>query len=285
MLDVRTTSTGRKHSHHDTPDTEALFVRIAALPDGPERSALRRQAVCAWMPMATRLAGRYRNRGESFADLEQVARLGLVKAVARYDPTVGIAFPGYAVPTIVGEMKRHFRDHLWAVHVPRRAQELRRRVRTARHELDGSLDCRGPSVPELVAHTGLSEGEVRLGQGALECFATLSLDTALDRGTDDLPLAVTLGREDPGFERVVDRAALRPLLRALPERERRILYLRFFREMTQSQIAEELGVSQMHISRLITLICARLRDQVLAATAPAVTAPAAHRTGDAPSPR
>lgn len=264
MLDVRTENTRRKHPHDDAPDTAALFRRIAALPDGPEKTALRQDAVCAWMPMATRLAGRFRNRGESFADLEQVARLGLVRAVSRYDPEVGTAFASYAVPTIVGEVKRHFRDHMWAVHVPRRAKELRQQVHTANRELADSPTSEGPAVAEIAAHTGLSEQEVRRGQGALECFTTQSLDASLDRFEDDYPLAATLGRDDPGFDRAIDRASLRPLVQALPEQERRILYLRFFCDMTQRRIGDELGFSQMYISRLISATCARLRDQVLA---------------------
>ncbi|WP_407560523.1 SigB/SigF/SigG family RNA polymerase sigma factor [Streptomyces sp. 184] len=271
MPAVRTESNRRKHPHDDAPDTAALFRRIAALPDGPEKTALRQDAVCAWMPMATRLARRFRNRGESFADLEQVARLGLVRAVSRYDPEAGTAFASYAVPTIVGEVKRHFRDHTWAVHVPRRAKELRQQVHTAGRELGDSDDSRGPAVSEIAAHTGLSEQEVRLGQGALECFTAQSLDAPLDRAEDDFPLAATLGDDDPGFDRVIDRAVLRPLLQALPERERRLLYLRFFCEMTQSRIGEELGVSQMRISRLLSATCARLRDQALADPRP--TAP------------
>lgn len=264
MLDVRTENTRRKHPHDDAPDTAALFRRIAALPDGPEKTALRQDAVCAWMPMAARLARQFRNRGEFLEDLEQVARLGLVKAVSRYDPELGTAFASYAVPTIVGEVKRHFRDHLWAVHVPRRAKELRQQVRTAGRELGGSVNGLGPAASEIAAHTGLSEQEVRRGQGALECFTTQSLDASLDRFEDDYPLAATLGRDDPGFDQVIDRASLRPLVEALPEQERRILYLRFFRDMTQRRIGDELGVSQMYISRLISTTCARLRDQVLA---------------------
>ncbi|MDQ0941929.1 SigB/SigF/SigG family RNA polymerase sigma factor [Streptomyces sp. V1I1] len=267
MTHVRMHSTRTKHPHDDAPDTAAAFRRIASLPDGPEKSALQQEVVCAWMPMAVRLARRFRNRGESFEDLRQVAQLGLVKAVSRFDPDFGTAFANFAVPTIVGEVKRHFRDCLWAVHVPRRVQELRMEVRSAGNELCRSLDDHGPPVSEIAAHTGLTEQEVRLGQGALESFTPLSLEAPQVPYEDDYSLAETLGCAEPGFDRVVDREALRPLLRALPEREQRILYLRFFCEMTQIRIAEQLGISQMHVSRLIIRTCAQLRDQVMAGAA------------------
>ncbi|MFC7308640.1 SigB/SigF/SigG family RNA polymerase sigma factor [Streptomyces monticola] len=254
------------HPHDDAPDTAAAFARIATLPDGPEKSALRQEVVCAWMPMAVRLARRYRHRGESFEDLVQVAHLGLVKAVTRFDPGRGAAFQSFAVPTILGAMKRHFRDGLWGVHVPRRVQELRMKVRAAGQELGCSLDARGPSVREIATCTGLTEAEVRLGQGALESFALLSLDAGPVYFHDGRSLADTLGEVEPGFDWIVDREALRPLLTALPERERQILYLTFFREMTQRSIAERFGISQMHVSRLISVTCARLRDQVMADT-------------------
>ncbi|WP_199550706.1 SigB/SigF/SigG family RNA polymerase sigma factor [Streptomyces sp. N35] len=263
MTYVRTRST---HPHDDAPDTTAAFARIAALPEGPERSALRQEVVCAWMPMAVRLAQRYRHRGETAEDLVQVAHLGLVRAVSRFDPSRGAAFPSFAVPTILGAMKRHFRDDLWGVHVPRNVQELRRKVRAASRELGCSLDARGPAVKEIAAYTGLSEAQVRLGQGALESFALLSLDAGPVLREDGRTLADTVGDVEPGFDWIVDRETLRPLLEALPERERKILYLRFFREMTQRAIAEQLGISQMHVSRLISTTCTRLRDQVMAET-------------------
>ncbi|WP_369189493.1 SigB/SigF/SigG family RNA polymerase sigma factor [Streptomyces sp. R08] len=261
----RTQSRRSARTYDGTPDTDAVFRRIAALPDGPERSALRQEVVCAWMPMAVRLARRFRHRGETFDDLKQVVQLGLVKAVFRFDPSLGTAFPSYAIPTILGEVKRHFRDSLWIVHVPRHVQDLRIQVRFAVQEC-GAPGGREPSVPEIAAHTGLTEAEVRLGQGALESFAALSLDAVPGRAEQSAPLTETLGDMEPGFDRIVNREALRPLLRALPERERRILYMRFFCEMTQSRIALQLGISQMYVSRLIIRTCARLRHQMMADT-------------------
>ncbi|MEU5422442.1 SigB/SigF/SigG family RNA polymerase sigma factor [Streptomyces sp. NPDC020799] len=255
----------RPHPHHDAPDTQPAFRRLAALPDGPAKDALRQQIVRAWMPMAERLALQFRNRGETVEDLRQVALLGLVKAVHRYDPDRGSAFESFAVPTIVGEVKRHFRDHMWDVHVPRRVQELRNRVRAAWHELTRSADGRGPGVEEIARHTGLTEDEVRAGLEALQSYNTLSLDAELPGADDSYALVDTLGEPEPGFDLVVDRESLKPELRALPEREREILYLRFFCDMTQSRIAEHLGISQMHVSRLLSRTCTRLCERVCAA--------------------
>ncbi|WP_405991755.1 SigB/SigF/SigG family RNA polymerase sigma factor [Streptomyces sp. NBC_00986] len=253
-----------KRTYDDSPDTDASFRRIAALPNGPERAALCQEVVCAWMPMAVRLARRFRHRGESAEDLTQVAQLGLVKAVSRFDPSLGTAFPSFAIPTILGEVKRHFRDELWVVHVPRRVQELRGQVRSADHELSATRGGSTSAVHEIAAHTGLTEAEVRLGQGALEAYTAWSLDAVPGHPTDGHPLTDTLGDVEPDFDLIVNREALRPLLRALPEREREILYMRFFCEMTQARIGAQLGVSQMHVSRLITRTCARLHDQVMA---------------------
>jgi RNA polymerase sigma-B factor len=257
----------RTHRHRDAPDTAAAFRRLAVMPAGTGRDALRDEIVRAWMPMSARIARQFRNRGEDLADLEQVAHVGLVKAVRRYDPSAGPAFESYAVPTITGEIKRHFRDHMWDVHVPRRVQELRNRVRAARHELTRSLDERGPGVAEIAAHTGLTAGEVRTGLSALRSYRVLSLDAGLSGSGSGYSLLDTLGSPEPAYDRVVDRESVRDGLRELPERERRILYLRFFCGLTQRQIAGELGVSQMHVSRLLSRTCARVRQRVEAGRA------------------
>ncbi|MER5529317.1 SigB/SigF/SigG family RNA polymerase sigma factor [Streptomyces sp. NPDC002677] len=258
----QTTQAPPRRSHDDAPDTAPLFARLAALGDGPERDALRDELVAAWLPMAHRIAGRFRDRGESVEDLRQVAALGLVKAVDRYDPSRG-AFESYAVPTITGEVKRHFRDRMWALRVPRRVQELRNRVRVARRELTENPGSPEPSVAAVAAHTGLTEDEVNAGMEALESFSTLSLDAELAAGEDGYSLADTLGEADGSYDIVVDREAAKEGLRRLPERERAILYMRFFEDMTQSRIAESLGISQMHVSRLISRSCARVRAEAL----------------------
>ncbi|MGW1893814.1 RNA polymerase sigma factor SigF [Streptomyces sp. NPDC002004] len=261
---MRPTPAAKHHPHDDAPDTAEAFERLRNLPDGPERLRLRDDIVRSWLPMADRIAGRFRGRGESVEDLCQVAALGLVKAVDRYDPARGCAFESYAVPTVTGEIKRHFRDHMWTLHVPRRVQDLRNRVRAAVQELSQTISGRGPTIAEIAAHAHLSEDDVRAGLEALDSFTALSLDAELPGSDDGYALRDALGSPDGALEVVVDREAVKPALRALPERERTILYMRFFGDMTQSCIAEELGISQMHVSRLISRCCGRLRDEVLA---------------------
>ncbi|QEV21268.1 RNA polymerase sigma factor SigF [Streptomyces alboniger] len=253
----------RRHSHDDAPDTTEAFERLLDLDKGPERDALRQEIVQAWLPMAQRLAGRFRNRGESLDDLRQVAALGLVKAVDRYDPQRGTAFESYAVPTVTGEIKRHFRDHMWTLHVPRRVQDLRNRVRFARQDLSQTVSGRAPTTAEIAEHAHMSEEDVKTGLEALESFTALSLDAELPGSEDGYSLSDALGGPDPALDVVVDREAVKPRIAQLPERERTILYMRFFGDMTQSRIADEMGISQMHVSRLISRCCNRLRDQVM----------------------
>lgn len=257
-----TTTAAPRRRHDDAPDTTALFTRLASLEDGPERDAVRDELVTAWLPMAHRIAGRFRDRGEAVEDLRQVAALGLVKAIDRFDPSRG-AFESYAVPTITGEVKRHFRDRMWALRVPRRVQELRNKVRVARRELTQNPGSPEPSVADIAAHTGLTEEEVGAGMEALESFSTLSLDAELSSDDDGYSLADTLGAADASYDIVVDRESAKEGLRRLPERERAILYMRFFEDMTQSRIADRLGISQMHVSRLISRSCARVRADVM----------------------
>ncbi|MFF7749404.1 SigB/SigF/SigG family RNA polymerase sigma factor [Streptomyces sp. NPDC007971] len=271
LTDLTTNRSGTHHTtcaasprrtHDDAPDTAALFARLAELADGPERDAVRDELVTAWLPMAHRIAGRFRDRGEAVEDLRQVAALGLVKAVDRFDPGRG-AFESYAVPTITGEVKRHFRDRMWALRVPRRVQELRNRVRVARRELTQHPGTPEPGVADLAARTGLTEEEVATGLEALDSFSTLSLDAETATGEDGWSLADMLGSTDSSYDVVVDREAVKQGLRRLPERERAILYMRFFEDMTQSRIADRLGISQMHVSRLISRSCARVRAEAL----------------------
>ncbi|MDJ0462784.1 RNA polymerase sigma factor SigF [Streptomyces sp. H27-C3] len=257
------TPTQRKHPHDDAPDTADAFRLLTTLPDGAERSAVRQEIMKAWLPMADRLAGRFRNRGEALEDLRQVAALGLVKAVDRYDPEHGSAFESFAVPTITGEIKRHFRDHMWTLHVPRRVQDLRNRVRTAQQELSQTASGGAPTLAEIAAQAGMTEEEAVAGLEALDSFTALSLDAVLPGTDDGYSLSDALGSSEPALDVIIDRESVKPGLRRLPEREKRILYMRFFGDMTQSRIAEDLGLSQMHVSRLITRCCTRLRNQAL----------------------
>ncbi|WP_327352149.1 SigB/SigF/SigG family RNA polymerase sigma factor [Streptomyces sp. NBC_01304] len=260
---MRTNAAVKRHPHDDAPDTAEDFRRLAALPDGPERDALRQDLVRAWLPMAERLAGRFRNRGESYEDLRQVASLGLVKAVDRYDPALGSAFESYAVPTVTGEIKRHFRDHMWTLHVPRRVQDLRNRVRFARQDLTQTVSGRAPTLEEIADKARMTVEEARTGLEALDSFTALSLDAELPGSEDGYALRDALGAPDPALDVVIDREAVKPCLGRLPERERAILYMRYFGDMAQSKIAEELGISQMHVSRLISRCCSRIREEAL----------------------
>ncbi|MGW4871970.1 RNA polymerase sigma factor SigF [Streptomyces chartreusis] len=253
----------KQHPHDDAPDTAEAFARLVGLPEGPERKVLKDELIQAWLPMAERIAVRFKGRGESLEDLYQVAALGLVKAVDHYDPARGHAFEAYAVPTITGEIKRHFRDHMWTLHVPRRVQDLRNRVRNSSKELSQQTSGRAPTVLEIAEHAQLSEDEVRTGMEALDCFSALSLEAEMP-GTDGYALGDAIGGPDPAYEIVVDRVSVKPCLQRLPERERTILYLRFFRGMTQSHIACQLGISQMHVSRLLSGCFAHLREELLA---------------------
>ncbi|WAL93152.1 SigB/SigF/SigG family RNA polymerase sigma factor [Streptomyces sp. Je 1-369] len=255
-----------RRTHDDAPDTEQTFRHLATTPPGRERDALVAELVEAWLPLARRLAGRFRHKGESMDDLKQVAALGLLKAVERYDPDRG-AFPSYAVPMVTGELHRHFRDHSWDVHVPRRVQELRNKVRSTHQDLMNRPDHPAePDLEEIAAQAGLTLAEVHNGMEAWDSNNSLSLDA--DIGTaphgDSFTLADTLGHTDPGYDLATDREAARRGLAQLTERERSILYLRFFEDMPQSRIAEEIGVSQMHISRLITRSCAQVREHTQA---------------------
>ncbi|MFF3641103.1 SigB/SigF/SigG family RNA polymerase sigma factor [Streptomyces sp. NPDC002564] len=249
-----------RHPHDDAPDTARTFARFTACPAGRERDALCAELVEAWLPMAHRLAIRFRNKGENVDDLKQVAALGLVKAVTRFDPARG-AFETYAIPTITGELRRHFRDYTWDVRVPRRVQDLRNKVRVARRELaqrPGRLQTE-PSLYEMAEQAHLTTDEVRDGMEALESYRTLSLDADTTFEGGGLNIAGTLGAGDPGFDLAIDRESAKEALKNLPERDRTILYLRFFEDWSQTRIADQVGLSQMHVSRLIAKSCAHVR--------------------------
>ncbi|HKE51428.1 MAG TPA: RNA polymerase sigma factor SigF [Actinomycetes bacterium] len=250
-------------SGQDRAAARELFVDMLELPAGaPERTALREKLVEVHLPLVEHLARRFRNRGEPLDDLIQVATIGLIKSVDRFDPNRGVEFSTYATPTIVGEIKRHFRDKGWAVRVPRRLQELRLALTSATAELS-QQHGRAPTVAELAAHLRLSEDDVLEGLESANAYSTLSLDVP-EQGEQDSPLvADSLGAEDEELEGVEYRESLKPLLAKLPPREKKILLLRFFGNMTQSQIAEEIGISQMHVSRLLARTLAQLRQDLM----------------------
>jgi RNA polymerase sigma-B factor len=248
----------------DRTRARELFVRLSELPeDDPTRSRLRDELVELHLPLVEYLARRFRNRGEMLDDLVQVATIGLIKSVDRFDLERGVEFSTYATPTIVGEIKRHFRDKGWAIRVPRRLQELKLALTKATGELS-QKNGRAPTVHELAEHLGLSEEEVLEGLESANAYSAVSLD-APDGGDDDSPaVADSLGMVDEALEGVEYRESLKPLLEKLPAREKKILMLRFFGGMTQSQIAGELGISQMHVSRLLARTLAQLREGLLA---------------------
>jgi len=211
----------------------------------------RRQLTERYLPLARSLARRYERRGESFDDLVQVASLGLVKAIDRFDPDRGLSFSSYAVPTMLGELRRYFRDTGWALHVPREMQERVLKVNAAIERLSRDLG-RSPSPQQVAEELDLAVEEVLEAIEANAAYDTSSLDTPLrSRDDEGQSIAETFGENDHGFELVEGRASIGPALQTLPERERMILHMRFAEDLTQSEIAERIGVSQMHVSRLI----------------------------------
>lgn len=236
----------------------ALLTAVAALPeDSTDRAELRRQAIEHAMPLARHLSRRFRDRGEPGDDLTQVAMLGLVNAIDGYDPSRGCEFAGYATPTIVGELRRYFRDKGWRIRVPRRVQELRVRVNQASAEL-AQARAATPTIADIATHLSVPENEVAEAVEAGLLYQPLSLQAPSTDGTE-LELAGPLGEDDPAIAVVDERESVRPLIATLPERERAILRMRYFGDMTQSQIADRLGISQMHVSRLLTQILSNLR--------------------------
>ncbi|AZQ40691.1 MULTISPECIES: RNA polymerase sigma factor SigF [Streptomyces] len=251
-----------QHAPQDRSGARAMFIELRKLKDGsPEYAELRNKLVRMHLPLVEHLARRFRNRGEPLDDLTQVATIGLIKSVDRFDPERGVEFSTYATPTVVGEIKRHFRDKGWAVRVPRRLQELRLALTTATAELS-QQHGRSPTVHELAEKLSISEEEVLEGLESANAYSTLSLDVP-DTDDESPAVADTLGAEDEALEGVEYRESLKPLLEDLPPREKRILLLRFFGNMTQSQIAQEVGISQMHVSRLLARTLAQLREKLL----------------------
>jgi RNA polymerase sigma-B factor len=219
----------------------------------------RDELVIMHQPLAEYLARRFSGRGEPLEDLVQVAMVALIKAIDRFDPGREVKFSTYATATIVGELKRHFRDKGWALRVPRRLQETGLRVSRVVSELSQELG-RSPTVKEIAERTGLSSEEVVEGMDTVHAYSTTSLDAPIDdEGTSS---AQQIGAEDETLEVLEGWASVAPALRRLPARERRILYLRFFRGLSQTRIAQELGISQMHVSRLLSRTLRQLREKI-----------------------
>lgn len=258
---------GQSDTASDAADDEyagaqPLFEELAGLADDdPRRRELRDRLVTLHLPVARHIAAKFRNRGESGDDLEQVATLGLINAVDRYEPSRGVAFLAYAVPTMMGEVRRYFRDTAWSVRLPRRLSELHMALGRASRELSQQLGS-APTPRQLAEHLDISVAEVQEGLEAGQSYRAASLD---DGGSgDDSPAALLdrLGEPDHELELVEHRALLGPALTQVPDRERRILVMRFFEHMTQTQIAERVGLSQMHVSRLLARTLEQLRRQL-----------------------
>jgi RNA polymerase sigma-B factor len=219
--------------------------------------AAREELVHLFLPLTKRLAARYRQTAESLDDLEQVASLGLIKAIDRHDPALG-SFVRYAVPTIIGELKRHFRDKGWGMRVPRSTQERFLAVNNAIEELSGELG-RSPTPKDVARHTGLALEEVLEALEASAAYAPAPLDAPYAGDHDgDRTLGDSLGAEDPGYGLVELSQAVSPAFQALPAREQSILKLRFVNDLTQQEIADQMGISQMHVSRLLSRSLDRL---------------------------
>jgi RNA polymerase sigma-B factor len=246
--------------------SQAITAYASTAADDPRRALLRERAIEAWLPLAQHLTRRYTGRGEPADDLFQVAVVGLIKAVDRFEADRGVEFAGFAIPTIVGEIKRHFRDRTWSVRVPRRLQELRMSITAANNELTHTLG-RSPTVADVAAHLGITEEEVLEGLEGSRAYAATSLSTPVDQD-GRMELADTLGGTDHGFELTELRVALGPALAAMDERQRTILSLRFYGNLTQSEIGEKLGISQMHVSRLLSKALEQLRGQLYGDTVP-----------------
>jgi RNA polymerase sigma-B factor len=236
----------------DRDHIRGLFLRFRATSD-PD---VRQELIEAHLGLVDYLARRFAGRGEPLEDLIQVATIGLIKAVDRFDPNREVEFSTYATPTIVGELKRHFRDKGWAVRVPRRLQELNLQLGEIMSTLSQQLG-RAPTVAEMAEAAGTTDEEVLEGLDSAHAYSLTSLDAPT--GEDELALREQIGSDDESLELLEYRTSLTPLLHDLQPRERLMLYLRFFRGMTQSEIADRLGISQMHVSRLLSKTLIGLR--------------------------
>jgi RNA polymerase sigma-B factor len=240
--------------------TQVLFEELTGLEPGtPEHQRVRAALIEVNLPLVRYAAARFRSRNEPMDDVVQVGTIGLINAIDRFDPTRGVQFPTFAMPTVVGEIKRYFRDNVRTVHVPRRLHELWVQVSGAIEDLT-VLNGRSPNPAEIAEKLKLAEEEVLACLEAGRAYHATSLEAAQEGGDGAPGLVDRLGYEDPALTGVEHRDLVRHLLVQLPERERRILLLRYFANLTQSQISAELGVSQMHVSRLLSRSFARLRS-------------------------
>lgn len=240
-----------------------LQRRYAELaPGDPQRLPLRGQLISGYLPVAEHIARRFAGRGEPLEDLVQIATVGLINAVDRFEPDRGSDFFSFAIPTITGEVRRYFRDHGWSTRVPRRLKDLHIAIRSTQRELSQQFG-RAPRPSEIAERLGLPVSEVIEGLQAGEAYRSSSLDEMLGTGEGKVTLGELIGGLDAELALIDDREALRPLLAELAPRERTILALRFFRQLTQTQIAEQVGISQMHVSRVLRQTLAFLQERMI----------------------
>jgi len=244
-----------------SPAMQQLHTLSTLAEDHPDRVGVRNQAIEAWLPLAKHLAQRFHGRGEPLDDLTQIATVGLIKAIDRYNPEYGNDFAAYAVPTIVGEIKRHFRDRTWDIRVPRRLQELKLDINEATATLAQQLG-RSPTVSDIATHLQRSEDEIIEGLEGARAYSAISLQTLVGGGIDGTELGDLFGTDDPDLALAEFRASLGPALSSLSPREQHIVILRFFGNLTQTQIADRVGISQMHVSRLLAKSLNTLRTQL-----------------------
>jgi RNA polymerase sigma-B factor len=239
---------------------QALVGMVQALPRGSaEHDAACEQLVARYQSLVRSWAQRYWQTSESQEELMQVGYVGLLKAINNFDPAVGSNLAAYAQPCIIGEIKRHFRDKSWSVHVQRSAQELRLELRRALVELTQAL-ARSPRADELARHLGVSDAELRDAQRADTVFQASSIDAPVSDGPDTANLADLMGADDPQLEHTLDMEAVWRHWRDLPERQQRLLMMRFYGNMTQTEIGQRLGISQMHVSRLLARALDYMRE-------------------------
>jgi RNA polymerase sigma-B factor len=251
---------GRRGSRGEYDHLMPMLAEHANLPTGdPRRARLRDDLVRGHLPVAQHIARRFSRRGEPEEDLEQVATLGLINAVDRFDPARGTDFLSYAVPTITGEVRRHFRDQAWSMRVPRRLKDLNVTLSSAMSQMSQTIG-RAPTAAELAAHLDLPKEDVLEALEASNAYRSGSLDEMLVDDPDSGTVSDLLGEADAALDKVEYQQSLAPLLSQLPPRERTIIMLRFFKNMTQSQIAAEVGISQMHVSRLLAKTLGQLRE-------------------------
>ncbi|WP_227983536.1 RNA polymerase sigma factor SigF [Nocardia spumae] len=263
---ARNAETAARHGANSYDDIEPWFDKLAALDAAdPHRESVRAEIIELCLPLAEHIARRFSGRGELFDDLHQVARLGLVLAVDRFDPARGNSFLSFAVPTVMGEVRRHFRDYTWSTRVPRATKELWLRIGPMTEQF-AHEHGRMPTAGELSEALGVDDREIVQAMIAGNAYQPNSIDAVVD--PDDGAILEKLGAEERCYRLTEDAMAVRPLIDALPTRERRILVMRFFESKTQSQIAKKLDISQMHVSRILTRTLAGIRRQALCDSLP-----------------